>query len=316
MAVAAVIALLGIGAVGAYAGLADDTTPPVTTSNAVATYWNDAVIHLTATDAEGVAYMYNELDNGVARLYTVNGGAPETDAPHAWYHPLKPGTHTLKYWSQDVNGNVEARHTVEFAVRTDTAAPVTTATGATDGGWYRQTVNVSLAATDPTEGIGVSSLQYALDGAAPTVVAAASAAVPIAVDAATENGPHKLTYKATDALGNVEALKTLTVNVDTRPPTTSAPSAASVIKGRKASLKYKVTDRAPNGGKATVVIKIRSRSGKIVKTLGLGSVGVNSVRTARFTCKLRKGTYKYLVYATDLAGNKQARIGSNQLVVK
>jgi len=57
--VAAIV--LGIVAVGAYAALADDTTPPVTTSDAAASYWGAATIHLTATDAEGVAYIYSKM---------------------------------------------------------------------------------------------------------------------------------------------------------------------------------------------------------------------------------------------------------------
>ena len=47
-----------------------------------------------------------------------------------------------------------------------------------------------------------------------------------------------------------------------------------------------------------------------------GQVAVNTSKTAKFTCRLAKGKYKYLVYATDVAGNAQARIGSARLTVR
>ena len=37
--------------------------------------------------------------------------------------PLAAGTHKLKYWAQDINGNVEAQHVVTFTVVEDTAKP-------------------------------------------------------------------------------------------------------------------------------------------------------------------------------------------------
>jgi hypothetical protein len=89
-----------------------------------------------------------------------------------------------------------------------------------------------------------------------------------------------------------------------------------VVKGRNAKLKYKVTDAAPNGGKATVKIKIKNRSGKIVKRIRAGKFAVNRTLTARFGCRLAKGTYNFYVYATDMAGNAQAKIGFNKLTVK
>jgi len=316
MVIVAVAIVLGIGAVSAYAALVDDTTPPVTTSDAVASYWNDAVVHLSGTDDAGVAYIYKELDHGVVRLYTVAAGSAETDAPDEQYRPLSPGSHTIRFWAQDVNGNVEASRTVTFTVVEDSAAPVTTASGATDGSWYKQSVTVDLAAADGSDESGVKQISYALGIAAPTVVNAAAAEVGVAIEAATVNGARVLTFQATDVAGNVETAKTLTINVDTKKPTTSAPSAASVVKGHTATLKYKVTDAAPNGGKATVVIKVKSRGGKVVKTIRAGQVAVNKTLSAKFGCRLAKGTYRFYVYATDMAGNGPAKIGSNKLTVK
>ena len=104
--------------------------------------------------------------------------------------------------------------------------------------------------------------------------------------------------------------------VDTVAPTTLAPSAAKVIKGRKATLKYQVNDAAPNLGTATAVIKIKNRAGKVVKTIKPGAKAVNVLQKATFTCKLAKGTYKFYVTATDAAGNKATNTAVNKLTVK
>jgi hypothetical protein len=104
--------------------------------------------------------------------------------------------------------------------------------------------------------------------------------------------------------------------VDTVAPTTLAPKAASVVRGKKATLKYQVNDAAPNLGTATAVITIKNGAGKVVKTLKPGSKAVNALQSASFTCKLAKGKYKFYVTATDAAGNKASNTAVNRLTVK
>ena len=95
-----------------------------------------------------------------------------------------------------------------------------------------------------------------------------------------------------------------------------APSAAKVVKGKKATLKYQVNDAAPNLGTATAVIKIKNRAGKVVKTIRPGAKAVNVLQKATFTCKLAKGKYKFYVTATDAAGNVAVKAAVNKLTVK
>ena len=208
LAVVAIAIVLAIGAVSAYAGLGSDVTAPTTTTDAVASYWDSATIIATATDAEGIAYIYHELDNGVVRLATITGkpASAQLTIPTD-KDTLGAGTHTLKYWAQDANGNVEAQHVVTFEIVADSVKPTTSA------------------------------------------------------------------------------------------------SKATVVRGRTATLKYKVTDAQPTKGTATVWIKIKNSHGKTVKTISAGSVTVNESLKATFRCKLAKGTYKYYVYATDASGN-------------
>ena len=132
----------------------------------------------------------------------------------------------------------------------------------------------------------------------------------------TTDGVNTLSYFATDKVGNVEAAHAVTVRMDTRRPQTAAPSRASVRRGQTARLQYIVNDQAPNGGTAAVTVKIRNQKHKVVRTLTLGSQRVNVILRASFRCSLRPGRYRFSVYATDLAGNRQASVGSNRLVVR
>jgi hypothetical protein len=98
-------------------------------------------------------------------------------------------------------------------------------------------------------------------------------------------------------------------------PRTYAPRSASVRRGQKATLHYRVTDNID--ASATVVIRIRSRAGLTKKTLVLGLKGTGPLRHTHFTCRLVRGVYNFTVYASDLSGNPaRAPLGSNRLTVR
>ncbi len=46
------------------------------------------------------------------------------------------------------------------------------------------------------------------------------------------------------------------------------------------------------------------------------TVKTNVTSTAKFRCKLPRGTYRFYVYATDPAGNRQVKVASNRLNVR
>ena len=222
LAIVVAAVVLAVGAVAAYADITSDTQKPETKTDAVASYWDAAAITATATDAEGIAYIYHRIDGHAVRLEIVAGKplSAQISIPTAKDTPLAAGTHTLKYWAQDVNGNVEAQHVVAFEIVADSVRPTTSA------------------------------------------------------------------------------------------------SKATVVRGRTATLKYKVADADPTKGTATVWIKIKNSRGKTAKTISAGSVTVNESLKATFRCKLAKGTYKYYVYATDASGNWESKAGSAKLTVK
>ena len=107
-----------------------------------------------------------------------------------------------------------------------------------------------------------------------------------------------------------------TISLDTQRPTTRATRTAGVRRYAYARLYFRVLDPLPCATKATVTIRIKTLGDTTVKTLRVGLRTVNARRSYTFKCTLPKRTYRYWVYATDAAGNTQASVGRNYLVVK
>lgn len=84
-----------------------DTTPPVTTSNAQATYETGADIMLTATDDNSVE---------ITTYYKINNGPLQTGT-NVFVGELNGNyDYTLEFWSVDWSGNEEAHHTANFTI--------------------------------------------------------------------------------------------------------------------------------------------------------------------------------------------------------
>jgi len=101
----------------------DETIPPVTTSDAKASYVGAAAVKLMASDGagRGVAYIYYSVDGARVHLFTVGMVAQTSFTVPA---PLiGTASHTIEFWSQDMAGNVEAHKSATFTV---TAPPVLT----------------------------------------------------------------------------------------------------------------------------------------------------------------------------------------------
>jgi len=121
---------------------AEDTTPPVTTSNATAYYKAPGTILLFASDANGsgVNQTYFRFSNdptATAGTMIGTGGA---------------GEHTLWFWSVDNVGHVEPTNTVTFIV--DELAPTTTSNAAR---YYEGVAKIDLSAQDLSDGPGVKT---------------------------------------------------------------------------------------------------------------------------------------------------------------
>ena len=99
-------------------------------------------------------------------------------------------------------------------------------------------------------------------------------------------------------------------------PTTVAPNAASVKKGKTATLKFQVNDSNSGATTATVTIQVKNAAGKVIKTINAGAKPVNALQSTSFKCTLKKGKYKFYVSAKDALGNAAGNVAFNSLKVK
>ena len=276
-----------------------DTTTPTTSDDAKYAWQKaDVVVHLTAVDSpSGIAETRYRVDGG---LWTV-GDEVLVAAPA---NHSGDGVHIINYASTDRAGNVEATQACQ--VRIDTTAPVTVAD--TGGIWHSDDVTVRF---DPLElGSGATSTEYQVNGGVWTSGKEFSI---VALANHSGDGTYTVHYRSADALGNAEVAKTCQFKIDTTPPVTKALAKVTVTSGRRATLRLRVNDAL--SPKATVIVKVfRGKVLKDVFKLGLRSTNA-AVRYSRL-CKLARGSYTWKVYAADLAGNKQSKIGYQTLIVR
>lgn len=178
-----------------------DTAPPVTTQTGADSTWhnNDVTVTLDASDA----------DSGVATTeYRVGAGDWTTGTSVVVAAPAdhsNDGLHTIAYRSTDLAGNAETAKSA--TVRIDTTAPVTS--DSSDTAWHRSTFMLVL--TPGADASGVTKTEYRIDGGSWT----SGDTLTIAND-----GVHTVTYRSTDAAGNVEADRSCQVKIDGTAPVT------------------------------------------------------------------------------------------------
>jgi len=202
----------------------------------------------------------------------------------------------------------------------DLTPPLLSASGIANNTWTNHALTLSLTASDPAGGSGLNGIYTSVDGVDPTLVPGATATIPVAAPSTHANdGNRYLDFWSADLIGNTSGITEIHVVVDTRAPVPLAPKAASALRGRKATLKYEVKDAAITGNYAkTVTIVVKSPKGKVVKTIRLTKRAVNRLLLTTFVVPKHwaRGTYRFLVYATDRTGNLQAKVAYNKLVVK
>jgi photosystem II stability/assembly factor-like uncharacterized protein len=275
-----------------------DAVAPVTTDDVQADGWiASRPVTLTPSDAvSGVASTTFKIDAGPWLVGT-------------WLPPMAEGTHALSYFSTDNAGASEAR--VDRTIRVDATAPAV-ANDLPAGSTWRKPRKVTLTGTDTLS--GVAGVYYRVDGGAPGGGAGSSCAVP-----APPDGTHTLAYWAGDNVGNSGEASpaSLIVRFDGKRPVPKALAAATVKKGKKATLRYRIKDALPGCGKANVTITIRTAKGKQVKKLTtIKNAAENKDLKASFVCTLKPGTYSFWVAAADIAGNKATKTASAKLTVR
>jgi peptidoglycan/xylan/chitin deacetylase (PgdA/CDA1 family) len=228
----------------------NDTGPPPDTTDPTSTIRCDGApcsnneyaasmqVSLAATDNAG--------GSGVAAIrYTTDGSTPSPSHGVAYSTPFTlPSTTTVKYLAYDNAGNVESSHSQ--LVHIDAVAPTSTIAcqgGACSSAWYRAPVQVSLSAADTDS--GVAAIYYTTDGSNPTL------ASPVCNAPFTLSESRYVKYRAVDHAGNLGAVNTTLLHIDTSPPTVAI---ASPGKGAIVTSKIKVTAHAADDGSGVVKV--------------------------------------------------------------
>ena len=112
----------------------------------------------------------------------------------------------------------------------DTTAPITTVTATplpNTHGWNNTDVTGVLNASDNEGGSGVKQIQWALEGPQNTGLVTVPGSIGEVIISA--EGTNALSYYATDNAGNVEAPKTLNVNIDKTSPVMTCSATPNIL---------------------------------------------------------------------------------------
>ncbi|TLM78476.1 MAG: hypothetical protein FDZ70_04265, partial [Actinobacteria bacterium] len=199
------------------ATLTVDGSAPYTSTNCTGTYDGTATIHLTATDSlSGVAYTQYQIDGGIVKFGTD-------------FSDTNIGTHTVTYHSVDVVGNHEVDRVTTYTVRVPDSDPPITIDNISSS-WLNSQVTVSLSATDPIT--GMKATYVSTDGAYPTT---AYYSWPITFTVSTP-GTTTVKFYSEDLRGNIEALHTKYVRIDTQQPHTTSDLQPSYVESATVNL--------------------------------------------------------------------------------
>ena len=131
-------------------------------------------------------------------------------------------------------------------------------------------------------------------------------------------GVHAVSYRVTDVCGNVTTGGCV-VGIDTARPKTVKALASKGRKSGKLTLAFRITDPKPSCGAAIVskIVVTTAKGRKVATIKGLKTV-VKTNAKVKLTVKkkLKKGSYRFKVYVTDIAGNTSKRATPGKLVVK
>ncbi|MEM4729608.1 MAG: hypothetical protein QXH42_07635 [Thermoplasmata archaeon] len=255
-----------------------DGEPPVTTAS----------VRGPNVTREGVTYITNESEILLQAMDTGSGvRTTEVSVDRGAFSPMNgsiqfsaPGAHTLRYRSVDNLGLTEAERLLEVFV--DLAPPVTNASA--PSGPRRETLRIRLEATDAGSGVASTLHRVYKEGSAPGEFRSGAEAVVEAAQGGARDGKYVVDYYSVDALGNREAIKSLTVTIDTVATLELALGADAKVKKST----YTLTGRVEPGTALTV-------NGKAVSVQADGNF--------TFETSLKRGDNALTFVAVDPAGN-------------
>jgi hypothetical protein len=215
------------------------------------------------------------------------------------------GVWPLVLHAVDTVGNERTR---TISVRVDTRPPRSRVDGLPTG-WVDHPVTVEFSAFDA--GSGVNNGAWKLDDDLYYTIMPVDGQLTIGTE-----GAHTLYWWMWDnalPTNNHEDMREAQVLIDMSAPVPLGLANATVVRGRKATLRYQVDDTYSPTAAVKIVVK-QGTSKKL--SFALGQRPTNAPQAKSFICKLPRGKYKWYVYATDLAGNPQATVAVKTLTVK
>jgi len=272
-------------------------------------YWTDLRVELVSPEgttsvlAEPVETDFSD-PNGFDHWQFTTKRCLEESARGTWTLRISDrvagGIGSFTSWTLRVHGH-------PAGAWSDTTPPLTTAWG--HKGWHSTGTTVTFSAFDPDS--AVDRTEYRLDGSP------WATGVSIRVDGPLDHshdGLRLLEFRSYDVNGPVETIKSVNVGIDTMGPDARAPRPAAARRGARVTLRYRANDAT--SPQTTITIRIRTLGGRLSKTVNLGRRASNMTQNVSFRCRLRRGTYRFFITATDLAGNRQIHVGSNRLTVR
>ena len=180
----------------------------------------------------------------------------------------------------------------------DTAPPVTIDDG--DRLWHNSSVTVHLSAFDAAS--GVARTEYHIAGL-PGWTTGDEVTFEAPIDHSGD-GRHEFTYRSIDVAGNVEFAESCVVLIDTTTPEPLAKVPHVAAQGSTAVLGVRVNDDPSPDAQVTLkLVRWTGSTMEVVQTKHVGLLTTNEWHnvTVRYTAP--KGSYYWVVEASDLAGN-------------
>ncbi|NLG27646.1 MAG: hypothetical protein GX557_07020, partial [Chloroflexi bacterium] len=271
-----------------------DTVPPTTTLTldppvpASGWYTGTVAVELEAVDdrsgwADDSQY---SLDNGAWVLGTS-------------FDLSANGKHSLRYYSRDVAGNVEATLTSDD-IQIDAQAPTITAT-LPSGEWLVPPVTIALVASDAQAGVessGIAHVEFRKQGA-PSWIEGAS----IVVDGTAGDGPYTYEFRALDVAGNVSAPASISVKIDGTPPGQPTALAATPSTWVNTDGGYGATWTNPAEVSGIAGAYFKLDVDPIVDSTPTGYVAAENIAALSALSVITDGAHSLYVWLEDSAGN-------------